>query len=72
MTCTQLTGNGVTSSPEYDPGNVVGMMQILGLTDSDAGEFFDERESLFERHYKRLLNCRVHHPSTRLHWPGSQ
>ena len=41
---TQLTGNGVTPFPEYDPGNVVGMMQILGLTDSDAGEFFDERE----------------------------
>ena len=51
---TQLTGNGVTPFPEYDPGNVVGMMQILGLTDSDAGEFFDERETLFERHYKRL------------------
>ena len=51
---TQLTGNGVTPFPEYDAGNVVGMMQILGLTDSDAGEFFDERDTLFERHYKRL------------------
>jgi len=38
MTCTQLTGNGVTPFPEYAPGNVVGMMQILDLTYSDAGE----------------------------------
>jgi len=30
------------------------MMQILGLTDTDAGEFFDERATMFERHYKRL------------------
>jgi len=51
---TQLTGNGVTPFPEYDAGNVVGMMQILGLTDTDSAEYFDERGTLFERHYKRL------------------
>jgi hypothetical protein len=51
---TQLTGNGVTPFPEYDPANVVGMMQILGLTDNDSAEYFDERGTLFERHYKRL------------------
>ena len=51
---TQLTGNGVTPFPEYDAGNVVGMMQILGLTDNDSAEYFDERGTLFERHYKRL------------------
>ena len=52
---TQLTGNGVTPFPAFDPGNIIGMMQILGLTDIDAAEYFDERASLFERHYKRLV-----------------
>jgi len=51
---TQLTGNGVTPYPEFQFDNIVGMMQILGLTDADAGEYFDQREELFARHYKRL------------------
>ena len=51
---TQLTGNGVTPFPAYDPGNPVGMMQILGLTDNDSAEYFDCRDSLFDRHYRRL------------------
>ena len=51
---TQLTGNGVTPFPAFDPSNIIGMMQVLGLTDNDAAEYFDQRESLFARHYKRL------------------
>ena len=51
---TQLTGNGVLPFPEFQPGNPVGMMQTLGLTDSDSGEYFDERESLYEKPYRRL------------------
>ena len=51
---TQLTGNGVTPFPAYDPGNPVGMMQVLGLTDNDSAEYFDCRDSLFDRHYRRL------------------
>jgi len=51
---TQLTGNGVQAFPAWQADNIVGMMQILGLTDADAGEYFDERESLFARHYRRL------------------
>jgi len=51
---TQLTGNGVVSFPAFQRDNIVGMMQILGLTDADAGEYFDERETLYERHYQRL------------------
>jgi hypothetical protein len=51
---TQLTGNGVTPFPEFQPDNIVGMMQILGLSDADSGEYFDQREELFARHYQRL------------------
>ena len=51
---TQLTGNGVLPFPAFQPDNIVGMMQILGLTDADSGEHFDQREEMYERHYKRL------------------
>lgn len=51
---TQLTGNGVTPYPAFQPDNIIGMMQILGLTDADASAWFDTRETLFERHYQRL------------------
>ena len=51
---TQLTGNGVQPFPAFQPDNIIGMMQILGLTDSDSGEFFDQRETMHEKHYNRL------------------
>jgi len=51
---TQLTGNGVTPFPDFDRANIIGMMQILGLTDSDSSEFFDCRAETYARHYRRL------------------
>jgi len=51
---TQLTSNGVVPYPAYQCDNVIGMMQILGVTDADAGEYFDTRDTLFEQHYKNL------------------
>jgi hypothetical protein len=51
---TQLTGNGVTPFPEFDPANVIGMMQVLALTDADSSEFFDCRAETYAKHYHRL------------------
>jgi hypothetical protein len=51
---TQLTGNGVTPFPEFDRANVIGMMQILALTDADSSEFFDCRTETYAKHYRRL------------------
>jgi hypothetical protein len=51
---TQLTSNGVTPFPQFQRDNIVGMMQILGLTDRDSSEFFDMRQELYQRHYRRL------------------
>jgi hypothetical protein len=51
---TQFTGNGVKPFPEFQADNIIGMMQILGLTDRDSSEFFDCREELYAKHYRRL------------------
>jgi hypothetical protein len=51
---TQLTGNGVTPFPDFDRANIIGMMQTLGLTDSDSSEFFDCRAETCAKHYRRL------------------
>ena len=51
---TQLTGNGVKPFPPYDRSNVLGMMQLIGLTDRDCARFHDERGTRYEKLYRTL------------------
>ena len=51
---TQLTGNGVKPFPPYDRSNVLGMMQLIGLTDRDCARFHNERGTRYEKLYRTI------------------
>jgi hypothetical protein len=51
---TQLASNGVTPLPKFDGQNILGMMQLLGIGEGSAIEFFNDRGRHFRRAYERL------------------
>ena len=51
---TQLTSNGITEFPKYDPANWLGLMQQLGLDESHGIAFWEARGEHYARQYKRL------------------
>ncbi len=51
---TQLTGNGVAAPPKLDRARPERTMAQLNLRESDVIDWFNERGSLYDRHYARL------------------